>query len=434
MPLSTTPGVEISGGPGPEAQPAAIRPPCPDFSPDLTGDALSPPVGLAVSGGSDSMAMLHLAAQKAAATGQRFEVATVDHRLRPEAADEARFVRDICHQLGLPHQTLIWAEHPGSGNLMQEGSRARYSLLTAWARERGIERIALAHTADDQAECFLMGLTRAAGLDGLSGMRAAWQEEGVTFLRPLLHESRAALRAFLRETGQSWCEDPSNSNPRYLRARMRALRKALEPAGIGLAQLRETVSHLARSQALLRHETAAAFARTGEEIAGALRFDPQGFAGLHPEMQRRLISAAIRWLSSARHAPRAPMIGQMLERLRLGEAATLGGCRCLFTRSSLLICREPRSLGEAVLPGQFWDQRWEITGPTTPDQDIRALGAEGLRFTPDWRDTAIPREALLVSPALWQGEILIAAPLAGFGAANWQAKLRQSFANFVLSH
>ncbi|MCB5408476.1 tRNA lysidine(34) synthetase TilS [Pseudogemmobacter faecipullorum] len=434
MPLSPLPVENTSGGLGAYARPADDRPPSPAFAPGLTGDASAPPLGLAVSGGSDSMAMLHLAARAAAATGQRFEIATVDHRLRPEAGDEARFVHEQCQRLGLPHQTLIWEDHPGTGNLMQEGSRARYRLLGQWACQRGISRIALAHTADDQAECFLMGLTRAAGLDGLSGMRPGWQEAGVTFLRPLLHESRAALRAFLRREGQDWCEDPSNSNPRYLRARMRSLRAALEPAGIGLTQLRETIAHLARAQALLRHETGATFARIGTEEAGALRLERAGFAALHPEMQRRLISAAIRWLSAARHAPRAPMLAHLLERLSKEQPATLGGCRFLFTQSALLICREPRSLGPAVAAPGLWDQRWQITGPLSPDLELRALGAEGLRQATDWRETGLAREILLVSPGLWQGEILVAAPLAGSGAAKWQAKLRQSFANFVLSH
>lgn len=100
----------------------------------------------------------------------------------------------------------------------------------------------------------------------------------------------------------------------------------------------------------------------------------------------------------------------------------------------MLICREPRSLGPAVAAPGLWDQRWQITGPLSPDQELRALGAEGLRQAADWRETGLAREILLVSPGLWQGEILIAAPLAGSGTAKWQAKLRQSFANFVLSH
>src|SRR5690606_38404014 len=155
-------------------------------------------IGVAVSGGSDSMAALHLLT----AFGLKVEAATVDHGLRPEAATEAETVARACAALSVPHETLRWTDGPAAtGNLMEQARLARYRLLAGWALRRGLTQVAIAHTADDQAETFLMRLAREAGLDGLAGMRSTWEQDGVTFIRPLLVIGRADLRGYLSRHG-----------------------------------------------------------------------------------------------------------------------------------------------------------------------------------------------------------------------------------------
>ncbi|MBK6468777.1 MAG: tRNA lysidine(34) synthetase TilS [Rhodobacter sp.] len=124
----------------------------------VTMAAGSARLGVAVSGGRDSMAMVHLMARAAPQAGWSFQAVTVDHRLRPEAADEAAFVASVCAGLGVPHDVLVWDHDDITGNLMQAASEARYGLMAKWAREKGVELVMLAHTSDDQAETFLMGL------------------------------------------------------------------------------------------------------------------------------------------------------------------------------------------------------------------------------------------------------------------------------------
>ncbi len=137
----------------------------------------------------------------AAAAGVAAEVATVDHGLRPEAADEARMVAGRAAALGFAHEILHWDGRAASGNLPDAGRQARRRLLAEWAARRGLEAVVLAHTADDLAETFLMRLSRGAGVDGLSAMAGAFEAEGIRFLRPLLGVRRGALRAWLGGAG-----------------------------------------------------------------------------------------------------------------------------------------------------------------------------------------------------------------------------------------
>ena len=116
-------------------------------------------LGLAVSGGPDSLALLLLA--RAALPG-RVEAATVDHGLRPESADEAVMVAAVCARLGVPHRTL--AVDVAQGNIQAQARAARYAALAVWMGEQGIEALATAHHADDQAETLLLRLNRGSGV------------------------------------------------------------------------------------------------------------------------------------------------------------------------------------------------------------------------------------------------------------------------------
>ncbi|WP_448662974.1 tRNA lysidine(34) synthetase TilS [Sphingomonas sp. CJ20] len=181
-------------------------------------------LGLAVSGGADSMAMLVLA--RAAFPGQ-VAAATVDHQLRAAAAAEAAMVARHCAVLGIPHATLL-PDAPIMGASIQAQARAaRYRLLAHWAGTHGISALATAHHADDQAETFLMRAARGSGVTGLSGIRArAVLAEGppaVALLRPLLGCRAAALRALAHATGTPFVDDPSNADPRHDRTRFRQM-------------------------------------------------------------------------------------------------------------------------------------------------------------------------------------------------------------------
>ncbi len=398
---------------------------------DAFGFGLKQPakVGVAVSGGSDSMAMLHLMAKAAPHAGWALQAVTVDHRLRPEAAAEAAFVGQACKDLGVPHQVLAWEHGEIHGNLMQAASSARYALMAQWAKRHGIAQVALAHTADDQAETFLMGLSRAAGLDGLTGMHAQFGLGGVTFRRPFLAFPRVDLRNFLIRHGWTWIDDPSNQNDRFARVKARRALKALKPLGITVERLSTVIGNLSMAQGVIQQALVKAANEIVTESAGSLRFDRQPFLTCGPELQRRLLVAMVLWLNGERHAPRERKVFALGMALEEKKDATLGGVRFRWLGDTCTVSREARATGGMVAVGQVWDGRWQVAGV---EGEVRALGAAGLRQCPDWRATGLLRHVLEVTPGIWQGDQLIAAPCAGFGTAT--ATCTPSFNEFLLSH
>lgn len=373
------------------------------------------PFALAVSGGGDSMAMLHLAVE----AGLKPAVVTVDHGLRQGAAEEAAMVARVAQSLGLTHQTLLWQDWDRSGNLQDQARKARRRLIADWAREAGIGAVALAHTQDDVAETFLMRLARGAGVDGLAAMSALWAEGGVTWARPMLDMSRAELRAWLVGRGLSWAEDPSNQNLRFERVKARQTLPVLEPLGLTSARLAEVAAHLAEARLAL-DALADDWARSClTPEAGTVLIQPQLWQA-PAETQRRLLTRILLWIAPAAYAPRGGQIGQLAQRLASGQAATLAGCRFIVTAQGLRALREAKAAAPRTR-GATWDGRWRITGPRPEGAEIGALTAEGLLQCPDWRATGLPRAALLASPALWLEDRLIAAPLAGLGSGAYSA-------------
>ena len=387
----------------------------------LIRDRLPPgePVGVALSGGGDSTALLHLCLQ----AGLTVEAVTVDHRLRAESTAEAATVGAVCAALGVRHEVRYWEHGVVPGNLMDQARRARMALIADWARARGIRVVALGHTRDDQAETVLMGLARAAGLAGLAGMRPAWEEAGIRFCRPLLNAGREELRDWLRSEGIGWIDDPTNEDERFARVKARKALAALAPLGVTAEGLADAARHLAQVQAALTVQVAAVAGQKVTEVAGALRFDA-GLWSQPSEVQRQVVLAGLQWLSGADYPPRAAEVARLLQAMAAGQDATLAGCR---SKDGWLI-REPRAVAGPGPVGQLWDGRWVVTGPAG---EVRALGADGLRQVTDWRKAGIPREVLVVSPAVWQGNTLLAAPLAGL-PAEWQAKLDRPFHLFGL--
>ncbi len=283
--------------------PAALR-----LIADRAGRALrstsAPPAGagiaVAVSGGADSLALLHALRVLAGPRGWRLEVVTVDHGLRPGSAADAAFVVDHAKALGLgAHLATLSPEelraHRAAG---PEGAAraARYLALRAVAELTGCGLVATGHTLDDQAETVLLQLLRGTGPDGMAAMavRDRW------LLRPLLGVRRAETRACCQALGLAWREDESNADQRLLRnaVRLRAL-PLLEELRPGATRA------LARAADLARHDrewleplVSDALAKVvaeewgGGSADGAVALLARGLAELPPGLGRRVVRAA----------------------------------------------------------------------------------------------------------------------------------------------
>ena len=182
--------------------------------------------------------------------GDRIEVATVDHGLRAEAAEECALVARVCSDRGIPCRVLNVSV--GDGNGQDRARAARYGALGKWAQARELAAIATAHHADDQAETLLMRLNRGSGLAGLAGIRSSTMIAGcaVPVLRPLLAFRKQELRDLVERLGIPFAEDPSNRDQSYDRVR---IRRALEAADwIDPVALARSASHLEEAQQALQ--------------------------------------------------------------------------------------------------------------------------------------------------------------------------------------
>ena len=270
-------------------------------------------VGLAVSGGPDSMALLHLAR---AAFPEQIEAATVDHGLRREAAAEAALVARACADLGVAHRTLAVAV-PGGSSVQAAARRVRYDALATWCRERKLASLATAHHADDQAETLLMRLARGSGLSGLAGIRESRDLGGVRLIRPLLGWRRAELAAIVAPV--ETVEDPSNADPHYDRSRVRSL---LAVAGdlVDPLRLAASAAHLAEADAALDWLTCEAIRSRVERCDdGRVLVDLEG---LPRDVRRRILA---RLIGDADSPVDGPVLETAMTRLDAGLNASVGG-------------------------------------------------------------------------------------------------------------
>ncbi len=309
------------------AQGPNVRPDPPNLPdlPELILAALGRPVSaadriaVAVSGGPDSLALLHLAQ---AGFAGRVTAITVDHDLRSDSAAEAAGVAAQCAGRGIAHVTLRRDDAAISRNVQAQARAARYALLGDWCAAHGHGLLLTAHHADDQAETLLMRLNRASGSDGLAGIRAArCLASGVWLVRPLLGRRKAELVAIAAAAGWQAVEDPSNQDPRHDRSRMRA---ALAGSGLDVPALAQAAAHLADDAAALEWAADLAWqGRVQPQNAGdgaALLLDVRG---LPAALVQRLLARAVAELGTS--AARGNDVARLAARLSGGKAGTLAG-------------------------------------------------------------------------------------------------------------
>lgn len=270
-------------------------------------------LGLAVSGGPDSLALLLLA--QAALPGQ-VEAATVDHGLRSGSADEAAMVARTCADLGVPHATL--AVTLDTGNIQSRAREARYSALRDWAAARGLGALATAHHADDQAETLLMRLNRGSGVAGLAGVRARGKVSGsdLPLLRPLLDWRRGELAKVVAAASLQAAADPSNLDERFDRVRIRS---ALAQANwLDVPALARSAANLTDADAAL--DWAARREWTEQVVKGAmgLTYRPRAPRAVALRVLTRIVTEL------GEEPPRGSAIARLFDSLVTRQPASIG--------------------------------------------------------------------------------------------------------------
>ena len=338
----------------------------------------------AVSGGPDSMCLAVLASAYAARHGLEHRAMIIDHGIRAEAAVEAARVRGRLCDMGIAAELLsVGAPAPRTG--IQEWARlARYDLLLR-AAQRDQAMLLLGHHRDDQAETVMMRLLRGSGLGGLAGMRALSFRQGVPLLRPMLGLGRRSIDSYCRAHGIDVETDPTNSDRRFERVRLRQwLAAASAPTARDLCRLSDAAACI--DDALL-----AAFRRHG--LLPVLQ--PGGYGFLPGESLAmpdlavvRLLAHAIGQLTAAPHPPSRAALLRLATRLRDGSASTLGGTRFTAHRNGWLMTAEAgrRSLRMHVAAGEtvIFAGTWRVTSPVAAT--IRRLGEPGSGTGAPWRE------------------------------------------------
>ena len=329
------------------------------------------PVALALSGGGDSLALLHIAAAWAKRAGRQLLAITVDHGLTPASADWNRFCESQAHRLGANWMLRRWdGEKPATG-LPAAARRARHALVADAAREAGARVVLFGHTADDVDESDWMR-ERGSTLGRLRewSPSPAWPEgRGLMLLRPMLGERREALRAFLRVTGAEWIEDPGNVG--FDRG---AARRALTPLpageGLRLGERSDPQAERVRGSNLTGwHSNPSPFRAKSDRLTALGRSSPlplgEGFEGGEP------LASTLLCVAGHDRLPRTAHLYALAERIEAGSpfTATLAGTRIEATADRILILREAgafRRRPSAPLPlapdqAAVWDGRYEIT-------------------------------------------------------------------------
>jgi tRNA(Ile)-lysidine synthase len=301
---------------------------------------------VAVSGGVDSVVLLHALHQLAGPLALELAVGHVHHGLRGEAADaDQRLVLETAQRLGWPAaasrvdpRSLRAAGPSRSRPTLQEAARRlRYQALEELARQADCAHLATAHTEDDQAETVLLRLLRGSGPDGLGGIPERSPDGRV--VRPLLGVSRAAIEAFARARGIAWREDPSNADPAYARSRLRARWLPGLAAEFNPRLLRR-LADLAEAQRRDAEWMAAAVAaeaarRFAEEEEGALSIARAGWERVPEALARRLVRSALARAGGGRDVSRVHL-ERALRFLRGGRTGTAielpGGLRLACER------------------------------------------------------------------------------------------------------
>lgn len=355
-------------------------------------------LGVAVSGGADSVALLRALHSRGGELGLVLHVAHLHHGLRGAEADaDLAFVRDLAAQLGLPfHHAQIdtTAEAAASGESIEEAARRlRYSWFWQLLSEIPLHAMATAHTLDDQAETVLAKFLRGAWTEGLSGIHPTLESPEGRIMRPLLATPRAEVEAYLRELGQLRRDDSSNRSLTFTRNRIR--HELLPQLESWNPRLRE---HLAQMAELARDEEAwwqievdrlaAQLILPGRPVRGGGRAASQGlaldvtrFVALAPALQRRLLRHAAAQLGAAPDFPATESLRRLALQGRAGQKLELAqGFRAERTHRELRLDLGSVALAQAETPQEY----------TSAIPGVMDAPAFGLRLQLTWTAAAAP--------------------------------------------
>lgn len=353
-------------------------------------------IGVAVSGGADSLALTYLLKDWCESKNITLFAATVDHGLRLESQEEAQKVHKWVTSLGIHHTILTRPHAPISVNIQHKAREIRYSLLKQWMSDHSLQDLFLAHHGQDQLETFLINLTRGSGLKGLKAMSKTSNDRGIFIHRPLLGFSKEDLLSYLKNRYIPWVEDPSNQNSNFTRIRFRKTSQILEDEGFTYDRLTQTLNTFTRCDEALDHYTKKFLTQHHKD---------EGFYGavsLTPLLQEptETILRALRTLvihyGDLSFPPRLKTILELLKFIqrRPRNQGTYGKCAVWLERDSMVITREITPQATPLYEGTI-----------PPGVELNFLGKDWVHYArvtwPHLSNSGLPNRCLPFIPTLW---------------------------------
>tara|TARA_B100000886_G_scaffold68206_1_gene43005 strand:+ start:176 stop:1453 length:1278 start_codon:yes stop_codon:yes gene_type:complete len=396
-------------------------------------------LGVAVSGGSDSLSLLYLIDAWSNKKNLKIVILTVDHNLRNGSADEALYVGELCNKLGLIHKTLFWDHEDIEGNLSASAREARYRLMQNSIPSDAI--LITGHTLDDQAETFLMRLRRGSGVDGLASMAEqsylSFGNDGITIFRPLLDFERQTLRKVLKFYKVDWIEDPTNNDRSFERVRVRDLLARFVEIGIDKNTIGRTALLMQSAKTALNHFASDCYEKFGSCDNGDIIFDFSEFSKQPLDVKRRLISAAQKWISNQKYRPRLSQVDALINSIDEKVTFSGSGTICYFHNNSIRITREANACVCEIEASNdvIFDRRWKLIAlENCKDLTIKCLGEDGYTFLEPGIRKKIPYKTIIALPALFNDTNLINFPFIDPESKFKFNLCKQPFNQFLLDH
>lgn len=368
---------------------------------------------LAISGGSDSIALLYLATNWAKREKVQLVVMHVDHNLRASSTQDAKFVQEIAHYLGHEFHLLRWQRSDDITSAVQEKAReVRYDMMTMKCLELGVQLLMTAHHFDDMIENYLMRKSRGSGVLGLSYSHSYFVND-IHIVRPLLAFKKESLQNYLHQNQYSWVEDETNISDKYERNRVRKEWNRLsDQAQQAIVDDMQRVNQ----EAQILNQQLICF------LAEFVQIDRMGFCivqmaeykNLQYDLQIQVLSYLLTITSGKAILPRFRNVQPIIEKIKQNIAldCTLHGCLLVsMDGTQLLICREKSQISVDFYPlvdNVRWDNRFEITAKiTNHNYKVTALSQEAYSSIKD----KIDMSCIVQAPKIYARLILFTLPV-----------------------
>ena len=296
---------------------------------------------VAVSGGPDSLALVALTQFYKLYKRTKFQYLLVDHKIRKNSHQEAKKVKNELKKRNISLKIFV-NKKKITKNIQAEARIARYDIISNYCKKNNIKTILTAHNLEDQVETFLIRLSRGSGLKGLSSMKQLSKiNSQVNLFRPLLEVKKIFLIQISKKIFGKYIKDPSNKDDKYLRTKVRNLKKPLEKSGIKYEQIFKSIQNLSLSKSTLQEYLNMTFNETIKKKNGEIQINIKKYKKLNNEIKIAVINQSIKKLKKNYYDIRSKKVDNLIKIINKNnfKQSALGGC--IFFKKGENLCLKP---------------------------------------------------------------------------------------------